>query len=166
MADTTKYILYHYDPSFVAAVIFIVLFLITTFLHTFQLAWKRTWYFIPFLIGGFCKTNPPWVANPYSNLFSGTVESIGYVGRAISAKQSPNWSTGPYIIQSLLLLLAPALFAASIYMVLGRIILLTDGENHSLIRARWLTKVFVTGDVLSFLAQSAGRSPVSSESDL
>jgi hypothetical protein len=57
MADTTKYVLYHYDPSFVAAVIFIALFLITTFLHTFQLAWKRTWYFIPFLIGGFCKTN-------------------------------------------------------------------------------------------------------------
>ena len=89
-------------------------------------------------------------------MFTSTVESIGYVGRSISAKQSPNWSTNPYIVQSLLLLLAPALFAASIYMVLGRIILLTDGEDHSLIRARWLTKVFVTGDVLSFLAQSAG----------
>lgn len=59
-------------------------------------------------------------------------------------------------MQSLLLLLAPALFAASIYMVLGRLILLTDGESSSLIRASWLTKVFVTGDVLSFLAQSAG----------
>ena len=42
-------------------------------------------------------------------------------------------------------------------MVLGRIIVLTDRENHSLIRARWLTKVFVTRDVLSFLAQSAGK---------
>jgi hypothetical protein len=91
-----------------------------------------------------------------------TVETIGYVGRAISATQSPNWSTGPYIIQSLLLLLAPALFAASIYMVLGRIIVLTDGEAHSPIKARWLTKVFVTGDVLSFLAQSAGKNPLSS----
>jgi hypothetical protein len=60
-------------------------------------------------------------------------------------------------MQSLLLLLAPALFAASIYMVLGRIIRLTDGESHSLIRASWLTKIFVTGDVLSFLAQSGGE---------
>lgn len=59
-------------------------------------------------------------------------------------------------MQSLLLLLAPAFFAASIYMILGRIILLTDGESHSLIKARWLTKIFVFGDVLSFLAQSAG----------
>jgi len=60
-------------------------------------------------------------------------------------------------MQSLLLLLAPALFAASIYMVLGRIILLVDGEAHSLIRAKWLTKFFVLGDVLSFLTQSAGE---------
>ena len=42
-------------------------------------------------------------------------------------------------------------------MVLGRIIRLTDGESHSLIKARWLTKVFVAGDVLSFLAQSSGK---------
>jgi hypothetical protein len=42
-------------------------------------------------------------------------------------------------------------------MVLGRIIVLTDGEAHSPIRVKWLTKVFVTGDVISFLAQSAGK---------
>jgi hypothetical protein len=85
------------------------------------------------------------------------------MGRAGSAKQSPNWTTGPYIIQSLLLLLAPTLFAASIYMVLGRIIRLTDGEEHSLIRANFLTKVFVAGDVLSFLNQSGGQYFASSE---
>ena len=60
-------------------------------------------------------------------------------------------------MQSLLLLVAPALFAASIYMVLGRIILLTDGEKNSLIRQKWLTKIFVAGDVLSFLVQSGGE---------
>jgi hypothetical protein len=59
-------------------------------------------------------------------------------------------------MQSLLLLLAPALFAASIYMVLGRIIRLTDGEAYSLIRVSRLTKIFVAGDVLSFLVQSTG----------
>jgi hypothetical protein len=59
-------------------------------------------------------------------------------------------------MQSILLLVAPALFAASIYMVLGRIILLTEGEHHSMIRAKWLTKIFVTGDVVSFLMQGAG----------
>lgn len=59
-------------------------------------------------------------------------------------------------MQSLLLLVAPALFAASIYIILGRIILLVNGERHSLIRQKWLTKIFVTGDVISFIVQLGG----------
>jgi len=62
----------------------------------------------------------------------------------------------PYIIQSLLLLLGPALFAASVYMVFGRLIRLVGGERYSIIRVNWLTKIFVLGDVLSFLVQSGG----------
>lgn len=50
-----------------------------------------------------------------------------------------------------------ALFAASIYIILGRIILLVDGERYSLVRQKWLTKLFVAGDVLSFLLQGAGE---------
>lgn len=63
----------------------------------------------------------------------------------------------PYIMQSVLLLVAPALFAASIYMELGRIVLMVDGERALFIRRTWLTKIFVAGDVLSFLMQSSGR---------
>jgi hypothetical protein len=59
-------------------------------------------------------------------------------------------------MQSILLLLGPALLAASIYMILGRLIVLLDAGHLSLIRTKWLTKVFVIGDVLSFLAQSGG----------
>lgn len=59
-------------------------------------------------------------------------------------------------MQSLLLLVAPALFAASIYIILGRIILLTGAEECSLIRQRWLTKLFVAGDVISFVTQCGG----------
>ena len=70
---------------------------------------------------------------------------------------SPNWTLGPYIMQSILLLVAPALFAASIYMVLGRIILVTDGERHSVIRIKWLAKIFVSGEIISFMTQSGGE---------
>jgi len=59
-------------------------------------------------------------------------------------------------MQSLLLLVAPALLAASIYMMLGRIILATDGESYALIKRRWSTKLFVIGDVFSFLIVSSG----------
>ena len=86
------------------------------------------------------------------------VESVGYIGRLMSSKESPDWTLGPYVMQSSLLLIAPALFAASIYMALGRIIVLVHGEKHSIIRVSWLTKIFVTGDVLSFLMQSSGMS--------
>jgi hypothetical protein len=41
-------------------------------------------------------------------------------------------------------------------MILGRIILSVDAEAHSLIKTRWLTKVFVMSDVGSFFIQLAG----------
>jgi len=132
-----KFVLYHYDPSLAAACVFAVMFGVSTLLHIFQLLRRRTWYFIPFVVGG-------------------TFETVGYVGRAISATETPNWSKMPYIIQSLLILLGPALFAASIYMVLARIIQLVDGDALSIIKVRFVTKVFVLGDVLSFIVQSSG----------
>lgn len=94
------------------------------------------------------------------------VQLIGYIGRALSSQESPNWTLGPYIIQTLLLLVAPALFAASIYMVLGRIIELVDGEAHSVIKKKWLTKLFVTGDIISFTVQGAGRNTNSHSRDV
>jgi hypothetical protein len=58
-----------------------------------------------------------------------------------------------------LILLGPALYAASIYMVLGRLIVYLDAQEHSLVRVSWMTKIFVTGDVISFLMQCGGTTP-------
>ncbi|KAF3041902.1 hypothetical protein E8E12_006217 [Didymella heteroderae] len=133
--DPNAYVLYRYYPSQVAAIIFVVLFGLTTILHLFQLVKKRTWYFIPLVIGG-------------------AFETIGFIGRYLS--KNDIWALGPFIMQSLLILVAPALFAASIYIILGRVILMVDGERYSLIRQKWLTKTFVAGDVLSFMMQGSG----------
>jgi hypothetical protein len=62
----------------------------------------------------------------------------------------------PYIIQSILILLAPILFAASIYMILGRLVTRTNSAVHSIVRATWVTKIFVTGDIVCFLIQTGG----------
>lgn len=59
----------------------------------------------------------------------------------------------PYAIQNVFILLGPALFAASIYMCLSRIIRGVHGDHHSLLKPSRLTKTFVTGDVLSFVVQ-------------
>lgn len=62
----------------------------------------------------------------------------------------------PFVIQNNMILLAPVLFAASIYMVLGRVIRATKGEAHSIIKPRRLTRLFVMGDILSLAVQGTG----------
>lgn len=128
---------YKYTPSMAGAVVFVILFVITSVLHLWQMFRTRTWFMIPFCIGG-------------------VMEVIGYIGRAASSQETPDWTLGPYIIQSIFLLVAPALFAASIYMELARIVLMVEADHALFIRRKWLTTIFVCGDVLSFLMQSSG----------
>lgn len=84
-----------------------------------------------------------------------SVEVVGYVGRAI-AQDSESSPLGPFIMQSILLLVAPAWLAASIYMTLGRVIRSVHGERHSIIPTALLTRLFVLSDVVSFFAQATG----------
>ncbi|KAF4310204.1 putative rta1 domain protein [Botryosphaeria dothidea] len=126
---------YKYDPSTTAAVLFAIIFCIPTIWHCIQCVRTRSWYFIALIIGGF-------------------FEIIGYTTRAITTKDVDNKAA--YIIQTLTILLAPALFAASMYMLLGRLVVVTRSQRLSLIRPNWLTKIFVGGDVLSFLIQCLG----------
>ena len=62
----------------------------------------------------------------------------------------------PFVIQNSYILLAPALFAATIYMILGRIIQLTDGDQHSIVSSRKLTWFFLLGDIFCFALQGGG----------
>ncbi|KAJ5675694.1 hypothetical protein N7462_008591, partial [Penicillium macrosclerotiorum] len=137
---------YYYTPSAAAAGIFTALFGLSSLMHFYQLVRTRTWFMIPFLIGAI-------------------LETIGYVGRLLSSLESPGFTKGPYIMQSALILIAPAFLAASIYMTLGRIIYMLDAEKCSFISLKWLTKIFVTGDVLSFLMQASGAGLMVSNSN-
>lgn len=150
--------LYHYYPNKGAAGAFVALFIISTIAHLYKLFQYRVWYFLPFIIGLICTSSFRIPSNPIfsARLTVFVVEAVGYLGRNISAGESPHWTTGPYVLQSLTLLLGPTLLAASIYMTLGRLIRLLHADMYSLIRTRWLTKVFLFGDVSSFFIQSAG----------
>ena len=57
--DPTAYVLYRYIPNQIAAIIFVVAFGLTTFLHIFQFIKRKTWYFAPLVIGGLCKIAQP-----------------------------------------------------------------------------------------------------------
>ncbi|KZM28536.1 uncharacterized protein EKO05_0005988 [Ascochyta rabiei] len=126
------YYLWNYVPSIAAAVIFISLFLVITALLSWRMFKTKTWFCVPFAFGGF-------------------FEFAGYCARA--SAYSKTGRVIPYSVQSVFILLGPALFAASIYMCLSRIIRGVRGDHHALIKPSRLTKTFVTGDVLSFVVQ-------------
>ncbi|KAJ5203147.1 hypothetical protein N7449_005226 [Penicillium cf. viridicatum] len=138
MSDSSQHIdfkLYRYTPSIAAAAIFVALFIITTVLHLWQLIKSRSWCFIAFVLGGIFQI-------------------IGYIARALSHANTE--SVPIYSIQTILILLAPPLYAASIYMVLGRLILHLRAESYSMVPLKWMTGIFVTGDVVAFVMQAAG----------
>ncbi|KAF7587790.1 hypothetical protein BBP40_006700 [Aspergillus hancockii] len=133
--DKIDFKLYRYTPSTAAAATFVVLFVLTTVYHTYQLSRARAWYFIAFMIGGIFQI-------------------IGYICRILAHNNKE--SVPIYSVQTILILLAPPLYAASIYMVLGRLVIFVRAENLSLVSVKWMTKIFVTGDVIAFLMQAAG----------
>jgi RTA1 like protein len=85
------------------------------------------------------------------------VEWIGFINRALTAYPNTFTSQTPDILNVLFILIAPVWFAASIYIVFGRIIILVDGHHLSFIRQKWLTVIFVCSDIFCFLIQAGGK---------
>ncbi|KAF5716241.1 Rtm1p-like protein [Fusarium globosum] len=139
MADTETagfdFKLYRYDPSLPAAVVSTVVFAVLSVLHTWRLIRVRAYYFTPFVVGGFFET-------------------VGYAGRIWS--HFDKLSVGGFVLQAIPILVAPALFAASIYMILGRLIRTVGAAHLSLVPVKWVTRIFVTGDVIAFSLQAGG----------
>ncbi|CZR53714.1 related to Rtm1p [Phialocephala subalpina] len=132
------YYFWKYLPSQVASITFIVLFLVIFVLHSWRICKNRSWFCIWFAIGCLCS-------NPL------TGEVVGYASREAAYNQTD--SIVIYILQATFTVIAPAFYAASIYMTLGRIIRCVKGEHLSIIRIDRLTKTFVWGDVLSLSVQ-------------
>ncbi|KAG9254345.1 RTA1 like protein-domain-containing protein [Emericellopsis atlantica] len=129
------YYLWQYVPSTPAAGLFVALFSLGTLLVTWRTVKHRAWFCLVFVIGGL-------------------LEIIGYIARALARDQTDRLM--PFVIQSTFILVAPALFAASVYMTLGRIIRSIGAEDLSLVPVRWLTVIFVCGDIASFVTQASG----------
>lgn len=59
-------------------------------------------------------------------------------------------------MQSLFIILPPSLYAATVYMIYGRIVIFVGFPQASLIRPKRITKIFVAGDLFAFLLQASG----------
>ncbi|KIY03576.1 uncharacterized protein Z520_00267 [Fonsecaea multimorphosa CBS 102226] len=133
--DGTDYYLWKYLPSVPAAAVFIVLFTGVTGGLCWRTVKARSWFCIPFDIGGLFQT-------------------IGYSTRVFAYYRTD--LIAPYAIQSTFILLAPVCYAATVYMVLGRLIRSVHGERFSIIRPARMTKLFVLADILALNVQGNG----------
>jgi hypothetical protein len=79
---------------------------------------------------------------------------VGYGVRA--AARTKTGKIMPFCVQNMFILVAPVLFAATIYMMLSRIISQSGGARYSQVKPSSITLIFVLGDVLSFVVQGGG----------
>ncbi|KAF7893784.1 hypothetical protein EAF00_007298 [Botryotinia globosa] len=129
------YELYAYKPGTTIALVVAALFGASATYHLVTMFRKKTYFYTAMVVGGFMMT-------------------AGYVFRYLSAKDTS--SILLYSCQSLFIILPPSLYAATIYMIYGRIVLFVNAPSASVISPKNVTKVFVGGDVISFLMQSGG----------
>ncbi|KAK6363767.1 hypothetical protein TWF730_001183 [Orbilia blumenaviensis] len=139
---------YHYDPSQAVAIVALVLYGITTFAHFFQYFRYRAWYITVLLLAGIMQT-------------------FGYLARLFSARDVHD--RGLYIAQFVLVVLAPVFTAAGDYIVLGRLLerVLPGGPQAKALGlpARWITWIFVSSDLISFVMQGVGAAIISANTD-
>ncbi|KAI9158600.1 RTA-like protein [Paramyrothecium foliicola] len=154
-----EYYLWFYVPSKAASMTFLILFLVSTLFIIYRMIRTRTFFSIPFILGGLREYKEQKLHRFGVPFF--VLETIGYCARALAEEHTDLLL--PYIIQYIFILVAPALFAASIYMTLGRLIRSVKGEKLSIISVRWLTKLFVLGDVMSFVVQVFGGGMAANE---
>jgi hypothetical protein len=126
---------YGYYPNFGGNVFFTVFFGV---LGVFQIGYGvyfRTWTFMVALGAG------------------AIMEMAGYVGRVLM--NSNPWNESAFKLQIVCLVLAPTFVAAGVYLTLKHIVL-NLGPEHSKLKPRLFTWIFISCDVGSLILQAAG----------
>ncbi|CAG8221274.1 unnamed protein product [Penicillium salamii] len=145
---------YDYSPSKVGAIIALLFYGASAGYHVFQLVKLKSYFFATFIIGAISELySDGTLPTRLANLF-GKVMTLGYIFRAVSAGDQT--ALGPYIAQNVCILLPPSLYAATIYMIYGRIVIYAKEQALSIVSPLKVTKIFVIGDVLAFLTQATG----------
>jgi hypothetical protein len=84
---------------------------------------------------------------------------------SVATRGLPAPSSIRILLRSLSIPFTRILFAASIYMFLGRIAIATGSASLSVIRPTRVTKIFVCGDILCFLVQAMGGATLANTKD-
>ncbi|KAJ5623615.1 hypothetical protein N7490_012220 [Penicillium lividum] len=81
------------------------------------------------------------------------MEMAGYIGRVLM-HYNP-WNEGAFKLQIVCLVLAPTFIAAGVYLTLKHIVL-NLGPEHSMLKPRLFTWIFISCDIGSLILQAAG----------
>lgn len=126
---------YGYYPNFGGNVFFTVFFGVLGALQIGYGIYFRTWTFMIALGAG------------------ALMEMAGYVGRVLM--NSNPWNESAFKLQIVCLVLAPTFVAAGVYLTLKHIVL-NLGPEHSKLKPRLFTWIFISCDIGSLILQAAG----------
>ncbi|KAI4764834.1 RTA1 like protein [Aureobasidium sp. EXF-3400] len=108
-------------------------------MHLWLLVRYRTWYFSTILVGTF-------------------MEIVGYIFRLLSSQQDP-YSVIWFVVQYFLIVVAPVMFSAAIYITVSKMIQVY-GETYAPLPPKLIIWIFVICDVVSTIVQVAGAALV------
>jgi len=130
-----KQVQYFYIPTEWVCILFVVLFGLTTIIHTVQAVRSRYWWLFP------------------TAILCGLLELAGWGSRLWSNKNP--YIDLPVIIHSITLIVAPTPLVAANFLVLGRIIRRL-GPQYSRLTPRRYSIIFVSCDIISLIVQALG----------
>ncbi|OEJ88302.1 Protoporphyrin uptake protein 1 [Hanseniaspora osmophila] len=173
----TGFVLYKYHLNRPLACVSIALFGLWTLIVTVEVLWKYIRTIKLF------KSSPSYVQHRKQIqktlasvcfgiyiplILGGLLEVGGYISRLSSA--SDRLALSPFIAQSVLILVAPGMMSATVYMLFHKMIeFLNCPENSGVgvfIKDTLMVKIFVSGDVISFFLQAAGGGIMSQKDTL
>ncbi|PVH72811.1 RTA1-domain-containing protein [Cadophora sp. DSE1049] len=146
--DGPKVPINDYEPQLAPAIVFGILYTVAFAVTTYQFFKYKTWFWICMVVGAL-------------------MEAIGYVGHIFSVAEEGD--KGLYILQFVMIFIAPAVMAAACYMAMGRIALYAAPKEYQTVKHLWIpprymTPLFMTCDIGAFVTQVMGGSD-STDSD-
>ncbi|KAJ7624788.1 RTA1-like protein [Roridomyces roridus] len=128
---------YGYVPHEYVAIIFVVLFGISTLLHLGQAIYYRLWWLLP------------------TACLCGVGEIIGWSGRLWSALTPDQALNNPYMMQITTTILAPTPLIAVNFILLSKVASRL-GPCYARLTPRWYTIIFTSFDIFALVIQGAG----------
>ncbi|KAF8653263.1 hypothetical protein AX16_004059 [Volvariella volvacea WC 439] len=135
---------YGYTPTRWICILFLVLFGLSTLLHTGQAIRYRTWFmFLTVILGG-------------------AGEILGWAGRLWSNLNIDHEM--PFMIQISTTIISPTFILGANFIIFGRIVDML-GSSYSRLRPRLYAIIFLTCDIVSLVVQGAGGGIASAADD-